>query len=635
MKVAPERYALLQGLESAADLRRLGVARLPALARELRAFLLNDAAPHTEGLAEGLAATELAIALHYVFDPPGDLLVWDAGDPPWAHRVLTEWRDRWRSLIPDGGLLPLARRAPSEQYACGTGHTGNAIGAALGRAVAAARRGERRRVVAIIRERALSAGMAYEALNHAGSLPIDLLVVLNDNGPPISGLNAGLSNLLARLLSGRLYSRLRVLGKQVLRHKPTMWELARRSEQHLKGMVLPGTLFEELEFNYVGPVDGHNLRALVATLGNLKRLRGAQFLHVVTRAGRGSTTVAGGSFRWRRARRPARAAPDEPRSARGGAGRTGGYGQACARWLCDAAASDARIMAVATGTGEEPGLREFAQRFPDRCFDVGAAYQHAVTLAAGLATEGLRPVVAIPAALLQRTYDQLIHDVALQRLPVIFAVDGAGLAGDDGATHPGGYDLAYLRCIPNLTIMVPTDENECRQMLHTASALPGPAVVRYPRGAGPGAALAVPVSALPLGRAQLCRSGTSGVALLVFGAPLTAAAAAAARLDATLVNMRFVKPLDGELLAAVAISHQALVTIEENVIAGGAGSAVGEALAASGLRIPLLQLGIPERFIERGSRASCLAAAGLDAPRLTARIERWWRLQSAAPRRSA
>jgi 1-deoxy-D-xylulose-5-phosphate synthase len=613
---APERYALLNGLGSPADLRRLAAGRLPALARELRTLLLTDAAPHNGHLAAGLASTELAIAVHYVFDTPHDLLVWDGGHAACPHRVLTDWRAR------GGGWQP---------GACGIGHTGNAISVALGMAAAAARRGEQRRVVAIIGERALSAGMAYEALNHAGSLPIDLLVILNDNGPPISGLHAGLSNLLARLLSGRVYSGLRERGKQVLRHKSTMWELARRSEEHLKGMVLPGTLLEELEFNYVGPVDGHNLKALVATLGNLKRLHGPQFLHVVTRAGRSSTSAVGGSLRWRRAGRPVRAAPDTPQGAGGG----GSYSRACAHWLCDMAASDARIVAVATGMGEEPGLREFAQRFPDRCFDVGAAHQHAVTLAAGFATEGLRPVVAIPAALLQRTYDQLIHDVALQKLPVIFAVGGAGLVGGDGATHQGGYDLAYLRCIPNLTIMTPADENECRQMLYTASTLPGPAVVRYPRGDGPGATITAHLSALPLGRAYLCRSGASGVALLVFGAPLAAAADAATRLDATLVNMRFVKPLDREVLAVVATSHQALVTIEENVVAGGAGSAVAEALAASGLRIPLLQLGIPERFIERGSRASSLVAAGLDAPHLTARVERWWQRLGAAPRRAS
>jgi 1-deoxy-D-xylulose-5-phosphate synthase len=614
--VAPERYTLLKGMESPADLHRLAVGRLPALARELRAFLLKDAAPHNEPPAAGLAATELAIALHYVFDPLRDLLVWDGGPAARPHGVLAEWCQHGRQ----------------QPRLCDAGHAGNAISAALGMAVAAARRGEPRRVVAIIDERALSAGIAYEALNHAGSLPVDLLVVLNDFGPPLSGLYAELSNQLARLLSGRAYSRLRLLGKQALRHKPTMWELARRSERHLKGMVLPGTLFEELQFNYVGPVDGHNLKALVATLRNLKRLHGPQFLHVVTHAGRGTRPAVRGSFRWGRAGRSLGAAPHGPRA--GAAGRDADYGRACARWLCDMAASDARIVAIATGMGEEPGVREFAQRFPGRCFDVGAAHQHAVTLAAGLATEGLRPVVMIPATLLQRTYDQLIHDVALQRLPVVLAVHGAGTVGGDGVAQRGCYDLGYLRCIPNLTIMAPADENECRQMLYTATTLPGPAVVRYPRGQGPGAVSAAPLAALALGRAHLCRSGASGVALLVFGAPLGAAAVAAARLDATLVNMRFVKPLDRELLTAVAASHQALVTIEENVVAGGAGSAVAEALAAAGVKIPLLQLGIPERLIERGSRASCLAAAGLDAPRLMARVERWWQRRSAALRRA-
>jgi 1-deoxy-D-xylulose-5-phosphate synthase len=615
MKVAPERYPLLEGLESPAGLRGLPVRRLAALARELRDFLTTEPAAHGEHLAAGLAAIELAIAVHYVFDTPGDLLVWDGGQPDCAHRVLSGGHDGRGNIRHAGG-------AP---HACGSGHTGNGISVALGMAVAAARRAERQRVVAIVGERALSAGMAYEALNHAGSLAVDLLVILNDNGPPIPGPHAVLSNLLARLLSGRLYSQLREQSKRVLRYKPTMWELARRSEQHLKGMVLPGTLLEEMDFNYLGPVDGHNLKALIATLDNLKRLHGPQFLHVVTRAARGGTGAVGGSLRRRRAAGRRLASGAMPAS----------YGAVFGRWLCDVAAADARIVAVATGTGEQAGLREFAQRFPDRCFDVGASQQHAVTLAAGLATEGLRPVVAIPATLLQRSYDQLIHDVALQNLPVIFAVDGAGLAGGDGATRQCGYDLSYLRCIPNLTVMAPADENECRQMLYTASTLPGPAAVRYPRGEGPGAAVSAHLAALPIGRAQLCRSGASGVALLVFGAPLAAAAVAAARLDATLVNMRFVKPLDRQLLAAVADDHQALVTIEENVVAGGAGSAVAEALAASGIAIPLLQLGIPERFIEHGSRASLLAAAGLDAPRLYARVEHWWRRQCAAPRRSA
>lgn len=633
MRVAPERYRLLEGLESPADLRRVAPSRLSALARELRAYLIHEVAPCTEHLAQGLAAVELAIAAHYVFETPDDVLVCDGSHSVYPHQMLTGGRLARRHVSPPpGGRQPQPTESDSDAF--GTGHSGRAISAALGMAVAAARRGERRRVVAIIGERALSAGMAYEALNHAGSLRLDLLVILHDHGPPISGLRGALSNQLARILSGRLYSRLREGGKTALRHRPTMWELMRRSEQHLKGMVLPGTLFEEMDFNYVGPVDGHNLKVLIATLSNLKKLHGPQFLHVVTHAGRAATGGAVRPLGWRRSvgLRPGQA---DPQASGNAGGQRASYSEVVGRWLCDMAAADARLFGIATGIREDPGLREFAQRFPDRCLDVGAAHQHAVTLAAGLATEGLKPVVAIPSTLLQRAYDQLIHDVALQRLPVIFAVGDAGLVGHDSANHQGSYDLSYLRCIPNLTIMAPADENECRRMLHTASTLSGPALVRYPRGNGPGAAIDTDPTALPLGRAQLCRSGASGVALLVFGAPLAAAAAAAARLDATLVNMRFVKPLDRELLADIARAHQALVTIEENAVAGGAGSAVAEALAAYGLEIALLQLGIPECFVERGSRDSSLAAAGLDAPGLGSRVERWWLPQSAAPGRTA
>jgi 1-deoxy-D-xylulose-5-phosphate synthase len=592
MSSAADGYLLLDSLELPADLRRLEVTQLTALAAEVRALLSHNVATPPDRLAAGLAAVELAIAVHHVFDTSADRIVWDSGDQALAHAVLCGRRNR-----------------PSSGAHCGT-----AIGAALAMAVAAARLGEPRQVVAIVADGALTAGMAFEALNHAGALAADMLVILNDSDParPAGG---GLSNRLARVLAGPLYAQLRDGGKRVLRQMPTVRELARRSERHLKGMVLPGTMFEELGFNYIGPLDGHDIGALVAALRNLKRLRGPQFLQVITRNGE---APAEGSLR--------SALADED----GGPG----YGAVLGQWLCEMAAADGRIMVVTPCGRGTCGLREFARRFPERCLDVSGAQQHAVTLAAGLAVAGLKPVVAISSIALQRAYDQLIHDVALQGLPVMFAVDHAGLSGADLASDHGAYDLSYLRCVPDLTIMAPADEHECRQMLDSARLLPGPAVVRFPCGHGP--AVSRTAAALgAAGRARMCREGRSGLALLSFGALLEAAAGAAERLDASLVNMRFVKPLDEDLLVTLCAGHRALVTIEDNVIAGGAGAGVAELLAARGLRIPLLQLGIPDRFSGRGSRAACLAAARLDAPGIGATIERWWLAQNPDPLRAA
>ena len=601
MSSAADGYFLANSLELPADLRALEVANLAALATEVRALLSHNVATPPEQLASGLAAVELAIAVHHVFDTSADQIVWDSGPQSWAHRVLTGRRDR-----PASGALQLFR-----DDACGEGRPGTAIGAALGAAVAAARLGEERHVVAVVADGALTEGMAFEALNHAGALPADMLVILNDSDPARSASTSALSNQLAMVLSGPLYTQLRDGGKKVLRQMPTVRELARRSERHLKGMVLPGTMFEELGFNYIGPLDGRNIGALVATLRNLKRLHGPQFLHVVTRRG---DPVAAEALR------------TTGSQAAAGGGRLN-YGEVFGRWLCDVAESDPNIIAIAPARGETSDLHEFARRFPQRCFDASIAEQHAVTFAAGLAAAGLRPVVAISSNSLQRAYDQLIHDVALQRLPVMFAVHHAGLVGGDLGSQHGAYDLSYLRCVPNLTIMTPSDENECRQMLHTARMLPGPAVVRYPcGGAGAGAALAA-VSLLPTGRAEVCREGGSGVTLLVFGALLAAAAGAAESLDATLVNMRFAKPLDEDLLAELCARHRALVTIEDNVVAGGAGTGVAELLALRRLRIPLLQLGIPERFTAQGTRLTCLAAARLDAPGLAGSIRQWWQPQ--------
>jgi 1-deoxy-D-xylulose-5-phosphate synthase len=613
------QYRLLEELNSPADLRRFPLARLPALAREMRAFLLAQAVSRGGHFLAGLGTVELAIAAHYVFETPDDLLVWDCGHQAYPHKLLTGRRERLATIREAGGLQPYPHRAESEYDAFGVGHAGTSVSAALGLAIALARRNERRRAVAIIGDAAMGAGMAFEALNHAGSLPADLLIILNDNDPVLSRRMGALSGHLARLLSGRLYRGLRERGKQVLRPVPTMLELARRSELHLKGMVLPGTLYEELGFNTLGPMDGHDVRSLVATLRNLRQLRGLHLLHVVTRKGKGHSAAANRSIRWRRPAASGRADAAGPKAAA-----SISYTQVFGQWLCDMAQADPRIIGITAASREECGLAEFARKFPGRCFDVGIAQQHAITFAAGAAAEGLRPVVAIPSTFLQRAYDQLIHDVALQRLPVLLAVDRAGLAGGEGATHHGAYDLSYLRCIPNLTIMAPADENECRQMLYTATTLPGPALVRYPRGTGTGVAVDARMSALPVPRAQLRRRGSSGLALLLFGAPLDAASRAAERFDATLVNMRFVKPLDLEMLEDIAARHRGVVTIEENALAGGAGSAVVESLARLARPIPVLQLGIPDRQIEHGSRESCLAAAGLDASGIAASIALWW-----------
>ena len=611
-------------------MRRLPLARLPALAAELRAFLLHRAGTNAGHFTAGLGTVELAVAVHYVFDTPADRIVWDGGQQTYPHKVLTGRGERLHSIRQPGGLQPFPHRAESEYDAFGVGHASTSISAALGMAVATAHSRAARRVMAILGAKALTGGETFEALNHAGSLAADLLIVLEDPEPPSCG---AMSSDFARVLSGWVYTHLREGGRRALAPMPSVCELARRSEKHLKGMVLPGSLFEELGVNYIGPMDGQDVRALVATLRNMKRLRGPQLLHIVTRQAKDCAALA--PIRPLRQVSPAPAAVALPDLRSRGSTTGLSYSQIFGRWLCDMAQANAGIVGVTPVTPEEAGLLEFAQRFPGRFFDVSVAQQHAVTFAAGLASEGLRPVVAIPSTYLQRTYDQLIHDVALQKLPVVFAVDSAGLVGGDGATHHGSYDLSYLRCIPNLTVMAPADENECRQMLYTASTLPGPAVVRYPRAHGPGASVTDTMSALPVGRAQVRREGRSGNALLVFGAPLAAACAVAERLDATLVNMRFVKPLDVELLTALSAHHRALVTIEENAVAAGAGSAVAEVLACRGIRIPLLQLGIPDRFIGHGSRETCLAAARLDAAGVSDSIERWCERQGREPVRSA
>jgi 1-deoxy-D-xylulose-5-phosphate synthase len=631
MSDLPDKYPLLATINAPADLRRLPAAKLTELAAELRQFLIHSVSTRGGHFAAGLGTVELTIALHYVFNTPHDRLVWDVGHQAYPHKVLTGRRDRLHTIKQDQGLAPFPSRAESEYDTFGVGHSSTSISAALGMAVAAAQRGEERRAVAIIGDGALTAGMAFEALNHAGSLPTDLLIVLNDNDMSISENVGALSNYLARALSGRMYSHLRESGKKVLRQMPTVWELARRSEEHLKGMVLPGTLFEEMGFNYIGPIDGHDVKALVSTLRNLQKLHGPQFLHVVTRKGKGYAPAEADPIKWHGP------GPFDPASGmifkEASTGPT--YSQIFGKWLCDMAERDPTVVAITPAMREGSGLVEYSKRFPDRYYDVAIAEQHAVTFAAGLAAEGLKPVVAIYSTFLQRAYDQLIHDVALQNLPVIFALDRAGLVGSDGATHQGSYDLTFLRCIPNMVIMAPADENECRQMLYTATTLSSPSAVRYPRGTGPGAAIAAEMTALPVGRAQVRREGRSGLAIFAFGALVESARKIAERLDATLVNMRFIKPLDEKLVLSLAARHRAIITIEENAVMGGAGAGVGELLSERGLQVPLHHIGIPDEFIEHGTRDTCLASARLDLAGLMANVEGWWSQQTKSSLRSA
>jgi 1-deoxy-D-xylulose-5-phosphate synthase len=615
-----DAFPLLSKIESPADLRALPRADLAALAAELRRYLIHTVSRMGGHFAAGLGTVELTVALHTVFNTPHDRLVWDVGHQAYPHKVLTGRRDLLRTIKQHNGLAPFPTRSESEYDTFGVGHSSTSISAALGMAIGAAARGERRRVVAIIGDGAMTAGMAFEALNHAGSLDVDLLVVLNDNDMSISNNVGALSNYFARLLSGKLYASLREGGKKVLRQMPTVWELARRSEEHMKGMVLPGTVFEEMGMNYIGPVDGHDLSALLATLENMRDLTGPQLLHVVTRKGKGYAPAEADPIKWHGP------GPFDPASATIFKEKSSGpsYSQIFGNWLCDMAAREPRIMAITPAMREGSGLVEFEKKFPERYFDVGIAEQHAVTFAAGLACEGAKPILAIYSSFLQRGYDQLVHDVALQNLPVVFAVDRAGLVGGDGATHQGSYDLSFLRCIPNMVVMAPSNEDECRQMLFTATTLDAPVAVRYPRGTGPGVAVQDAMRALPLGRGVVLREGRSGLALLAFGSLVANAERIGAELDATVVNMRYVKPMDEELIARVAARNPHVITLEENVIAGGAGSAVGEVLAALGAGGALLHIGIPDRPIQHGTRDDCLADAGLDLEALRARIGAWW-----------
>jgi 1-deoxy-D-xylulose-5-phosphate synthase len=611
----PHHHPLLNAIDDPADLRRLPEAQLLQLAAELRGFLIDSVAQTGGHLAAGLGVVELSIALHYVFDTPRDRLVWDVGHQAYPHKILTGRRERMHTLRQEGGLSGFPRRSESDYDTFGVGHSSTSISAALGMAIAARQAGEHRHVVAIIGDGALSAGMAFEALNHAGPLDLDLMVVINDNEMSISPPVGAISGHLARLLSGKLYNTVREGGKSALRSLPHLRELVGRWEEHMKGMVMPGTLFEELGFNYIGPVDGHDVHALSRTLANMRDMPGPRILHVVTQKGRGYEPAEGQPVTYHGV------SPFDRQTGQMHKGPPGGltYTQVFGGWLVDTAELDPRLIGITPAMCEGSGLTAFAKRFPDRYFDVGIAEQHAVTLAAGMACEGLKPVVAIYSTFLQRAYDQLIHDVCLQNLDVTFAVDRAGLVGADGATHAGSFDLSYGRPLPNLMILAPSDENECRRMLRTAYEHPGPALVRYPRGRGPGAAVDPQAPALPIGRGRLRRQG-KGVALLAFGSLVTPALAAAEDLDATLADMRFVKPLDEELILALAETHELLVTLEENSISGGAGSAVAELLAEHRRWVPCIHLGLPDRYLEHAEHAAQLAACGLDPVGIATRV---------------
>ena len=620
----PHRHPLLHSIDDPSDLRNLAEAQLPQLAGELRSFLIDCVAQTGGHLAAGLGVVELTIALHYCFDTPWDRLVWDVGHQAYPHKILTGRRDRMCSMRQEGGLSGFPKRCESEYDTFGVGHSSTSISAAAGMALAARARGERRQVVAVIGDGALSGGMAFEAMNHAGALDVDLMVVLNDNKMSISPPVGAISNHLSRLLSGKLYTTVREGSKSALKAMPQLREFMGRWEEHMKGMVMGGTLFEELGFNYIGPIDGHDVPALIRTLRNMRDIPGPRVLHIVTQKGRGYEPAEGQPVTYhgvtpfdRQTGRLHKGIPGAP-----------SYTQVFGSWLHDTAEADPRLVGITPAMCEGSGLTAFAKRFPERFFDVGIAEQHAVTLAAGMACEGLKPVVAIYSTFLQRAYDQLIHDVCLQNLDVTFAVDRAGPVGADGATHAGSFDISFGRPIPNLIILSPSDEGECRQMLRTAYEYPGPALVRYPRGNGRGVVIDPHAPALPIGRGRLLRQGQH-VALLAFGTLLAQAQTAAEQLDASVADMRFVKPLDEDLILDLAQGHDLLVTIEDNAVAGGAGSAVAELLAERGVLVRCLHLGLPDRYVEHAEQSAQLADCGLDAEGITARIQE--KLSNLAP----
>ena len=634
------KYPLLDNINDPADLRKLDRRDLHPLAVELREFIVDSVSTTGGHFSSNLGTVELTIALHYVFNTPDDRLVWDVGHQTYGHKILTGRKAGMSRLRQKGGIAGFPRREESPYDTFGTAHSSTSISAALGMAVAARRAGIKRKAIAIIGDGAITAGMAFEAMNNVGRE--NVIVVLNDNDMSISESIGALNNYLAKLLSGRFYATTKRTAEKVLQHTPTFKEIAKRVEEHAKGMITPSTMFEEFGFNYVGPIDGHNIDVLVDTLHNIKQLDGPQFLHVVTRKGQGYKLAEEDPINYHGPSKfdptigivkPPAAADAKPKPT---------YTQVFGDWLCDMARADKRLIGITPAMREGSGMVKFSQQFPDQYFDTAIAEQHAVTFAAGLAADGMKPVLAIYSTFLQRGYDQLIHDVALQNLPVLFALDRGGLVGADGPTHHGAFDLSFLRCIPNMTVMAPADENECRQMLYTGFTLNSPSAVRYPRGAGPGVALQDEMTALPVGRGVMVREirgyESKRVAILAFGSMVKPAADAAEDLNAAVANMRFVKPIDDELIFRLATTHDYLVTIEENVVMGGAGSAVAESLSAQNLSTPLLHLGLPDQFVEHGDPAVLLADCGLNRDGIVRSVRDWLALHSsriAVPQQAA
>ena len=625
--IDPKRYPHLAHIETPEDLRKVPETELGDVAQELRAYLIESVATSGGHFGAGLGVVELTVALHWLFDTPRDRLVWDVGHQCYPHKILTGRRDRITTIKKKNGLAPFPKREESEYDTFGVGHSSTSISAALGMAIARQRAGDERKVVAVIGDGAMGAGMAFEALNHGGDVEPDMLVILNDNGMSISENVGAMTKMLARLMASRTLNRIREHGKKMMKRGGFAWRFVKRWEEHAKGMFVPSTLFEELGFHYTGPIDGHDIPLLVSTMRTLKELKGPQLLHVITTKGKGYPPAEREQIEYHAV------GPFDPEAGvvkKAGAAKPS-YTEIFGDWLCDMAAADARLFGVTPAMREGSGLVRFSREFPQRYFDVGIAEQHAVTLAAGMACEGAKPVVAIYSTFLQRAYDQLIHDVALQNLDVTFAIDRGGLVGPDGPTHAGSFDLSYLRCIPNMLVMAPADEDECRKMLTTGFLHDGPAAVRYPRGSGTGAKIDTELKTLPIGKAEICRLG-AGLAILAFGSPLAAALEVGSELGASVVNMRFVKPLDETLILELARTHTALVTIEDNAVAGGAGSAVAELLAAKNLQVPLLQLGLPDAFLEHASREQLLAEAGIDAAGIRAAILARWPQFACAPR---
>ncbi|MGC0837405.1 1-deoxy-D-xylulose-5-phosphate synthase [Pantoea agglomerans] len=612
------KYPTLALANTVQELRALPKEKLPALCDELRQYLLDSVSRSSGHFASGLGVVELTVALHYVYNTPFDHLVWDVGHQAYPHKILTGRRDRIGTIRQKNGVHPFPWRGESEYDVLSVGHSSTSISAGLGMAAAAEREGQGRRTACIIGDGAITAGMAFEAMNHAGDIKPDMLVILNDNEMSISENVGALNNRLAQILSGKTYARLREGSKRVLTSLPPIKELVRRTEEHLKGMVVPGTLFEELGFNYIGPVDGHDVLTLVNTLSNMRSLKGPQFLHIMTKKGKGYAPAEEDPIAWHAVPKFDPAIGELPKSAEG----LPSYSKIFGNWLCEMAADDPKLMAITPAMREGSGMVAFSREFPKQYFDVAIAEQHAVTFAAGMAIGGYKPIVAIYSTFLQRAYDQLIHDVAIQKLPVLFAIDRGGIVGADGQTHQGAFDLAYLRCVPDMVIMTPSDENECRQMLYTGYHYQdGPSAVRYPRGTGVGTPLA-PLQSLPLGKAVVKRQGEK-LAILNFGTLLPEAAATAEALNATLVDMRFVKPLDEALIAELAATHDSLITLEEGAIKGGAGSGVNEFVMAKRLAVPVLNIGLPDEFIPQGTQDEVRHDYLLDAEGIQQQIARW------------